>query len=74
MIFLGHDKRALLDRQVKLTYFFKQFKPPNNLFQLSTPLFQIDRAERHDLKSQLWLFFSPFLFPSKKKKGIRKGE
>ena len=22
-----------------------------------------DRAERHDLKSRLWLFFSPFLFP-----------
>ena len=32
-----------------------------------------DRAERHDLKSRLWLFFSPFLFPPKKE-GIRKGE
>ena len=26
----------------------------------------LDRAERHDLKSRLWLFFSPFLFPPKK--------
>ena len=26
-----------------------------------------DRAERHDLKSRLWLFFSPFLFPPKKR-------
>jgi hypothetical protein len=32
-----------------------------------------DRAERHDLKSLLWLFFSSFLFPSKKE-GRRKGE
>ena len=24
-------------------------------------------SERHDLKSQLWLFFSPFLFPLKKR-------
>ena len=22
-----------------------------------------DRAERHDLKSRLWLFLSPFFFP-----------
>ena len=29
--------------------------------------------ERHDLKSRLWLFFSPFLFPPKKE-GRRKGE
>ena len=27
----------------------------------------------HDLKSRLWLFFSPFLFPPKKE-GRRKGE
>ena len=28
-----------------------------------------DRAERHDLKSQLWLLFSPFLFlPNKRRK------
>ena len=27
-----------------------------------------DRAERHELKSQLWLFFSPFLFPPKKRR------
>ena len=26
-----------------------------------------DRAERYDLKSQLWSFFSPFLFPPKKR-------
>ena len=26
-----------------------------------------DRAEGHDLKSQIWLFFSPFLFPPKKR-------
>ena len=26
-----------------------------------------DRAERHDLKSLLWLFYSPFLFPTKKR-------
>ena len=32
-----------------------------------------DRAERYDLKSRLWLFFSPFLFPPKKQ-GERKGE
>ena len=32
-----------------------------------------DLAERHDLKSRLLLFFSPFLFPPKKK-GRRKGE
>ena len=25
-----------------------------------------DRAEKHDLKSRLWLFFSPFLFQQKK--------
>ena len=25
------------------------------------------RAERHDLKSRLWLFFSPFFFPPKKR-------
>ena len=30
-----------------------------------------DRAERHDFKSRLWLFFSPFLFPPKEK-GRRK--
>ena len=28
----------------------------------------MDRAERHDLKSRLWLFFSPFIFPPKKKR------
>ena len=31
-----------------------------------------DRAERHDLKSQILLFFPPFIFPSKievKRKG-----
>ena len=33
----------------------------------------IDRTERHDLKSRLWLFFYPFLFPLKKE-GRRKGE
>ena len=27
-----------------------------------------DRAGRHDLKSQLLLFFSPFIFPPKKKR------
>ena len=32
-----------------------------------------DRVERHDLKSQLWLFFFPFLFPPKKD-GRGKGE
>ena len=32
-----------------------------------------DRAERHDLKSLLWLFFSLFLFPPKKE-GRKKGE
>ena len=31
-----------------------------------------DRAERHDLKSRLLLFFSPFHFPPKKE-GRRKG-
>jgi hypothetical protein len=34
---------------------------------------QVDRAERHDLKSRLRLFFSPFLFPPKKE-GKRKGK
>ena len=33
---------------------------------------QKDRAERHELKSRLWLFFFPFLFPPLKKEG--KGE
>ena len=28
---------------------------------------QIDQAERHDFWPWLWLFFSPFLFPSKKR-------
>ena len=32
----------------------------------------IDRAESHDLKSRLWLFFSPFLFPPKQR-GKKKG-
>ena len=32
-----------------------------------------DRSERHDLKSRLWLSFSPFLFPPEKE-GRRKGE
>ena len=27
-----------------------------------------DRAERHNLKSRLWLFFSPFLFHPKKQR------
>ena len=27
----------------------------------------IDLAERHDLKSRLWLCFTPFLLPPKKK-------
>ena len=27
----------------------------------------LDRAERHDLKSRLWLLFSPFLFPPKRR-------
>ena len=31
----------------------------------------IDRAERYDLKSRLWIYFSPFLFPPKKR-GKRK--
>ena len=31
-----------------------------------------DRAERHDLKSGFWLFFSHFLFFSKKRKKKRK--
>ena len=35
--------------------------------------YEIDRAERYDLKSRLWLFFSPFLFPPKKE-GRRKEE
>ena len=33
----------------------------------------LERAERCDLKSRFWLFFSPFLFPPKKE-GRRKGE
>ena len=35
-------------------------------------VFHVDQAERHDLKSPLWLFFSPFIFPLKKE-GRRKG-
>ena len=31
------------------------------------PLYWYDRAERHDFWPQLWLFFSPFLFPPKKR-------
>ena len=31
-----------------------------------------DRAERNDLKSRLWLFFPPFLFPPKKGKKKRR--
>ena len=33
----------------------------------------MDQAERHDIWPRLWLFFSPFLSPSKKE-GRRKGE
>ena len=40
---------------------------------LSIDGFSFDRAERHDLKLQLWLFFSTFPFPPKKE-GRRKGE
>ena len=32
----------------------------------------LDRAERHDLKSRLWIFFSPFFFPPKKRKKKRR--
>ena len=32
-----------------------------------------DDPERHELKSRLWLFFSPFLFPLKER-GKKKGE
>ena len=28
---------------------------------------QCDRAERHGFEPRLWLLFSPFLFPSKKR-------
>ena len=27
----------------------------------------VDDPERHELTTRLWLFFSPFLFPSKKR-------
>ena len=30
----------------------------------------MDRAERNNFWPQLWLFFSPFLFPPKKKRGV----
>ena len=36
-------------------------------YEIISILNGIDRAERHDLKSRLWLFFSPFLFPPKKR-------
>ena len=36
-------------------------------------LLNFDRAGRHAFWGRLWLFFSPFLFPSKKI-GTKKGE
>ena len=34
--------------------------------KITQPLYS-DDPERHDLKSRLWLLFSPFLFPPKKR-------
>ena len=48
----------------------------NTIFNVQIVFFcaNMDWAERHDSWPRLWLFFSPFLFPPKKKEGRRKDE
>ena len=36
--------------------------------QIWQSTFKIDRAERHDFRPRLWLFFSTFLFPPNKRR------
>ena len=43
-----------------------------NYINHKNAIFFTDQAERHGFWPRLWLFFSPFLFPPKKKR--RKGE
>ena len=52
---------------------FENAKKSEKNCSKSFPLF-FDRAERRELKSRLWLFFSPLLFPPQKKEGRRKIE
>ena len=40
-------------------------------FTLQKAIATSDREERHDFKSRLWSFFSPFLFPTKKREESR---
>ena len=47
---------------LKKIFYYKNHK--YLLFNLNIIVLK-DRVERYDLKSQLWLFFSPFLFPPK---------
>ena len=50
----------------------KMFKKIHWFIGNDTLSIQLDRTERHDLKSQLWLFFFPFHFPQKKGKKKRR--
>ena len=64
--------RGEIKRENTFAFAFKR-NWQNHNHQLYLKKYEKDRAERHNLKSRLWLFFSPFS-SLLKKEGRRKGE
>ena len=56
-----------------MKHFFSAMYAQNLSKNNKTKVSLFDRAERYDLKSRLWLFLSPFLFPPKNR-GMKKGK
>ena len=56
LILFGISSLLLFDSSLSHQKFYRIFRA----------LLNCDRAERNDIKSRLWLIFSPFLFPLKK--------
>ena len=67
--FYNSNFYLLINKAIHLSIYLSFFIHIFNLFiQINISIYLYDQTERHDFWPWLWIFFSPFLFPPKKKR------